>query len=344
MINRTKAVFQYLFWLALAAALVWLSLRTLQTDGGENRAEFIWQTWLRSDKFYLVLMALIGVVSHVLRAWRWKMLVDTTGNPVTVGGSFLAVLIGYLVNLAIPRGGELSRCYYLYKLDGAPAEVSFGTVVLERIVDVICLLAVMLIAFWLEWSHLQRFIQSLGLFEQSSSFTIPWWLWLVLAGIVALGFAFYFIRKNARFQKLWVGFRSGLLSVFQLKNKALFVGQSLVIWALYFAMSYCVILAFPETAHLGFRAVISLFAIGAIAMSAPLPGGTGSYHTLVPLGLVMLYNLPKADAIAFVFIFHAWQTLTIIASGVVALIVSYFILQWRERHSKSETGRAPASK
>lgn len=344
MINRGKAILQYLFWLALAVALVWLSLRTLQTDGGENKAEFIWETWLRSDKFYLVLMALIGVVSHILRAWRWKMLVDTTGNPVTVGGSLLAVLIGYLVNLAIPRGGELSRCYYLYKLDRAPAEVSFGTVVLERIVDVVCLLVVMMIAFWLEWNHLKAFIESLGLFQQSSSFSVPWWAWLGVAGLLALGIVFYFIRKSTRFQKLWVGFRAGLLSVFQLKNKVLFVGQSLVIWLLYFAMSYCVILAFPETSHLGFRAVISLFAIGAIAMSAPLPGGTGSYHTLVPLGLVMLYNLPKPDAIAFVFIFHAWQTLTIIASGVIALVISYFVLQWRERHSKSETGKAPASR
>lgn len=335
MITQGKAILQYFFWLAMAAALVWLSLRTLQTDGAENKGEFIWATWLRSDKFYLVLMALIGVVSHLLRAWRWKMLVDTTGNPVTVVGSLLAVLIGYLVNLAIPRGGELSRCYYLYKLDRAPAEVSFGTVVLERIIDVVCLLVVMLIAFWLEWNHLQVFMESLGLFQTSSSFSVPWWVWVGVGGLFVLGLVFYFVRRSTRFQKLWVGFRAGLLSVFQLKNKMLFVGQSLIIWLLYFAMSYCAILAFPETSHLGFRAVISLFAIGAIAMAAPLPGGTGSYHTLVPLGLVMLYNLPKADAIAFVFIFHAWQTVTIIASGVIALAIAYFVIQWRKRLLKS---------
>ena len=99
-------------------------------------------------------------------------------------------------------------------------------------------------------------------------------------------------------------------------------------------MSYCVVLAFPETAVLGFGAVMTLFAIGAIAMAAPLPGGAGSYHTLVPLGLVMLYNLAKPDAIAFTFIFHAWQTLILIVAGVVSLIASYLIIRWRTRSQK----------
>jgi uncharacterized membrane protein YbhN (UPF0104 family) len=95
-----------------------------------------------------------------------------------------------------------------------------------------------------------------------------------------------------------------------------------------------VVLAFPETRELGYGAVLTLFAIGAIAMAAPLPGGAGSYHALVPLGLVMLYNLPKADAIAFVFIFHGWQTLIMIIGGVVSLIISYLIIRWKKAPTK----------
>jgi uncharacterized membrane protein YbhN (UPF0104 family) len=120
------------------------------------------------------------------------------------------------------------------------------------------------------------------------------------------------------------------MAVFRLQNKALFVFYSITIWSLYFLMSYFVVIAFPETRELGFSAVVTLFAIGSIAMAAPLPGGAGSYHTLVPLGLVMLYNLPKADAIAFVFIFHGWQTVIMIVGGVVSLIISYLLIRWKK--------------
>ena len=99
-------------------------------------------------------------------------------------------------------------------------------------------------------------------------------------------------------------------------------------------MSYFVLKAFTETQHLGFSAVMTLFAIGAIAMAVPLPGGAGSYHTLVPMGLVALYNLPKTDAIAFVFIFHGWQTLIMIVGGVVSLLISYWIIRWKNAHEK----------
>jgi len=80
--------------------------------------------------------------------------------------------------------------------------------------------------------------------------------------------------------------------------------------------------------------VMTMFAIGAIAMAAPLPGGAGSYHTLVPFGLVMLYNLPQANAIAFVFIFHAWQTVIVIVVGLLSLLASYAIIRWKNQQIK----------
>ena len=92
--------------------------------------------------------------------------------------------------------------------------------------------------------------------------------------------------------------------------------------------------AFDETAGLGLSAVTTLFAIGTIAMALPLPGGAGSYHTLVPLGLVMLYNLDKSAAVAFVFIFHGWQTLITIVGGIVSLLISYWIIRWKTQQQK----------
>ena len=101
-------------------------------------------------------------------------------------------------------------------------------------------------------------------------------------------------------------------------------------------MTYTVLKAFPSTSLLGFTAVLSLFAIGAIAMAAPLPGGTGSYHVLVPQGLFFLYQVPLSDAVAFTFIFHGWQTIVFILLGVVSLLVTSIIVKRNDKQSRTE--------
>jgi hypothetical protein len=180
---------------------------------------------------------------------------------------------------------------------------------------------------------LEKFIAELN-FSSSGGFKIPIWFILLALGGVAFLVILFLLRKNERLKKLITGFTEGLLSIVKLKGKGLFIFYSLAIWGLYFLMSFCVLKAFPETNQLGFSAVVSLFAIGSMAMAVPLPGGTGSYHTLVPLVLVMLYNLPKADAVTFTFIFHAWQTFIMIVVGVLSLLISYLKLRWIEAKIK----------
>ena len=278
-------------------------------------------------------MAVAVMVSHVIRAERWRMLLKPTGNHVSFIGSFLSLMIGYLVNLAVPRGGEVSRCYNLYKLEKTPVEVSFGTVVVERIVDVICMVALIALSFFVEWTKIKAFINTLE-FPASKGFGISPWAIVIFLALVVLALGLFLLRKNEKFIKILKGFREGLGSIFKLKNKVLFIVYSIAIWGLYFLMTYWVLKAFNETQDLGFGAVLTLFAIGSIAMAVPLPGGAGSYHTLVPMGLVALYNLPKADAIAFVFIFHGWQTLIFIVSGLLSLIISYWMIRWKKAHEK----------
>jgi hypothetical protein len=319
--------------IVLTALLLWLSLRGLTLGEGENKSEFLWKAWQNSNKGYLGLMALVAILSHLLRAERWRMLLVPTGNKVGLTNSFLSLMIGYLVNLAVPRGGEVSRCYNLYKLEKTPVEVSFGTVVVERMVDVICLLLLIAFSFFAEWQKLKKFIDTLN-FSSGEGFSISPWMIVVFLGVIVFAAAIFFLRKNKKLLKIIEGFKEGLLAIFKMQNKGLFIAYSLGIWLLYFLMSYLVIKAFPETEDLGFSAVLTLFAVGSIAMAAPLPGGAGSYHTLVPLALVMLYNLPQADAVAFVFIFHGWQTILMILMGVLSLIASYLIIKWRKQKEK----------
>lgn len=315
--------------IAIMAGLLWFSLRGIPVAEGESKSEFIWHSWQRADILYLLLVVVVLMLSHVIRAERWRMLLVPTGHNVKLGNSFLSLMIGYLVNMVIPRGGEVSRCYNLYKLERTPIEVSFGTVVVDRIADLICLVFFVALAFLAEWTRLLAFIETLNFSSGSGSRTgLIVAILVLLASVVVI--AFFALRKNEKLKKIFSGFKEGLLAVFKLQNKGLFVFYSIAIWGLYFMMSYLVLLAFPETKELGLSAVLTLFALGAIAMAAPLPGGAGSYHALVPVGLVMLYNLPQAQAVAFVFVFHAWQTLISLVGGVVSLIVSYILIRWKK--------------
>lgn len=325
-----KTFIQYAFILLVTGLLIWFSLRGLT---GENKGAFLLETWNSADKGWLIAMAVIAMVSHVVRAQRWRMLLEPSGHDSKLKYSFLSLMVGYLVNLVIPRGGEVSRCYNLYKLDKTPVEISFGTVVVERMVDLVCLVILIAVAFIVESTRLFAFIRTLPIETGSSSALLT--IVLAAVGVVAVAaLIVWLVRRNAKwsafFVKTWQGFRDGLLSIFRLKNKGLFIFYSVLIWALYFAMSYTVILAFPETKHLGVGAVLSLFAIGSIAMAAPLPGGTGSYHVLVPQGLVFLYGVPQADAVAFTFIFHGWQTAIMIAGGAISLVVTTLLIRRRK--------------
>jgi uncharacterized membrane protein YbhN (UPF0104 family) len=318
--------------IGITAALLWLSLRGIAVGDGQERTAILLGAWKKADKGYLMLMAAILIISHVLRAERWKMLLAPSGHHIGFRDSFLSVMIGYLVNLAIPRGGEVSRCYNLFKLQGTPVEVSFGTVIVERIVDVICMLSLVALSFILEWDKLEGFISGLGI--SGSGFKVSPVLLVAVAGVLGVIALLYAFRNNPKLKKLLTGFKEGILAVFRVKNKFLFIVYSLGIWLLYFLMSYTSMLAFDETAHLGMRAVLAIFALGAIAMAAPLPGGAGSYHVLLPLGLTTLYHLPSADAVAFVFIFHAWQTFVLIVAGVICLIASYVLIRWKKQPQK----------
>jgi len=329
--SRGKVFIQYAVIIAITIVLIWFSLRGLQVGDGGNKWDYLVKTWQAADKGWLFMMALICIVSHFVRAIRWRMLLVPVGQHTSVSNSFLSLMVGYLVNLVIPRGGEVSRCYNLYKLEKVPVEISFGTVVLERIVDVICLIILVALSFLLESQKLFEFIKTLPIGLGDGNSKIRNLILAIALGTIAIGLYYWFVKKNKKlnnfFVKTWHGFKEGMLSVFKLENKGLFIFYSLLIWGLYFFMSYAVMMAFTATSELGFRAVMSLFAIGSIAMAAPLPGGTGSYHVLVPQGLVFLYQIDQTDAVAFTFIFHAWQTIILIVAGVISLIATSIVVK-----------------
>lgn len=339
--SKLKNALQYIVILGVAILLIYFSLRGLKVQEGQNKWDYLKGTWDTAHKGWLAAMAVLSIMSHIIRAERWRMLLKPVGFDARLSSSFLSLMVGYLINLIIPRGGEISRSYNLYKLDKIPVVESFGTVVSERIVDLICLLIVIVISFLFESQKLFLFVSTLPL--SASKFQV---FLFVIPILAVTGLLFYLLFKknrkvNTTVKKIWASFRDGVLSIFKLERKGLFTFYSCLIWLFYFAMSYTVLKAFPATSSLGFNAVLSLFAIGAIAMAAPLPGGMGSYHVLVPQGLFFLYAIPLSDAVAFTFIFHGWQTLLYIIFGAASLIITSFMIKKyaaQKRHASELSG------
>lgn len=331
--KRIRAILQYLLIVAAMTVLVWFSLSNIETSEDESKVEFILRVGASADLLLLGASGALLLIGHIIRAQRWKLLLDPLGNKLSFQDSLLSVLIGYFVNLAIPRGGELTRCYNLYKLNGTPVPRSLGTVVAERVVDMFFLLSFIGGAFLLELDTLTYFFSNINLSggesKESGSDILVYALGGMLSVlVVVLLFLFlikshyYRVRLLAKVKAAAIGIKQGLLVVFRLEKRAWFIIYSVLIWVCYYLMSFFVIIAFPETNHLGLLATLTIFAIGGVAMAIPLPGGTGSYHVLVPGGLVLLYGLSQDKAAAFTFLFHGWQTLLVIVFGVVSLFIS----------------------
>ena len=337
--STIKGIVQLVILVLISATLLWLALRTITVEEGESRLDFVISVWNTSNKRFLMLSGGLALFSHFVRAERWKLQLEPVGHTITTAHSFLSVMIGYFINLAIPRGGELSRCYNLYKLNGTPIDLSFGTVVAERVVDLVILLSLISVAFFIEFDNLILFFNQLQIPFDLSSMALGSKL-LILAGVIVFGFGVYLLvmrlfraktlRLLVKFRRVYKGLKTGLLSIFRMKKRGLFIIYSITIWVLYYLMSYSIVLAFPETNELGLLDTLTIFVIGGIAMAIPLPGGTGSYHVLVPLGMVLLFGIGQEESVAFSFIFHGWQTIIVIVVGLVSMIISQYLIRLKK--------------
>ena len=338
--SQINSGIQYFILIVITVALVWFAISNIETGEEGSKWNFLLAVWKGVDKGLLILSGVAAVLSHMVRAERWKLSFQPMGLRISLKHSFLSVMVGYFINLLIPRGGEISRCVNLNRLDSIPVDRSFGTVLAERAVDIVFLAFFVLMGFLLEFNQINIFLSGLQ-YDQNKdwSFIIKYALLLASALIVGLIFLRLLLKSGKpkvlrtyiKLKNIGKGIKDGLMVVFRLKRKTLFFVYTIIIWMLYLLMSVFVLKAFEETQHLGFVASLAIFSIGGIAMALPLPGGTGSYHVLVPAGLVALYSIPLDKATAFTIIFHGWQTVIVIVLGAASLFYSYYLDRKKRR-------------
>ncbi len=270
----------------------------------------------------------ISVLSHYIRAYRATMLYKVLDYNVKVSNSFYAVMIGYMMNYIIPRAGEVSRCAALTKTDDIPVNKSLGTVVTERIFDMVILLLMLVVVFLLQFDLLMSFITN-SLQSGTTATTSGPNIKLILLGVFAAGaIGIYLLRKkllaHPLFVKVWalvMGFAEGLLSIRKVKNPILFVVLSIAIWLCYVLMMYFCLFAMEATASLTFMDCLTVFVIGSIGMIIPAPGaGAGTYHFAVMQSL-LLYGVAEADGIAYATIVHGIQMILLLAIGAVCSLL-----------------------
>lgn len=321
-----KSIIKYLFSTALGLGLLYWAFSTSNIQWQD-----IYDTLAVANYQWILISVIVSIFSHVLRAWRWEQLLGAMNfHPGTLR-TFSAVMIGYFANFIVPRMGEVSRCGSLTKTANIPFTKSFGTVITERIIDLLGLLIIVIIAFFIEWEPMQQYLFS------SASIPSTYLIFLfisIIIGSLATFMAYKnkivilwdsFTSKN-KIGKILAGWITGILSIKNVKNPQKFIFYSILIWVCYYLNAYVLLLAFPASQSLSLSAGLLVLVMGTFGMATPTQGGIGAYHKLVSATLVF-YLIPIKDATVLATFFHGTQMITILLLGGLSFIITLFLTQ-----------------
>jgi uncharacterized protein (TIRG00374 family) len=317
-LNR-KTITNVLLLVLTALIFLWIGLKTDWTA--------TWKAVVSSDLKWVGASVTVMIFAHWLRGYRWNMLTAPAGYPLNAKRSFYAVMSGYLINVATSRGGEVVRCAMAAKTEKAPTDLLIGTVVTERLVDMLMLLLVCVTGLLVEFQHIYGFFESYILSPVSMVVT-PMNIFIFLMIILAASVALKKFRNNNNTEKtpgrmatMLAGFSKGLKTIFALESPALFFLYSAGIWFCYMLSGYCLLQSLPVTAHMGFGSSISLLIFSAVGIAIPLPAGAGVWGA-ISFGLQAVYALNTKDAETFGIFNLAYQNLfSIIVGGICYLLM-----------------------
>lgn len=278
--------------------------------------------FLQADYSYMVYGIILMLFSHMSRAYRWRYMLEPLGYKPTFIKMYHSVMIGYLINLTIPRSGEVARAGYYAKYEkDASFDKVFGTIIVERIIDMLMLGIVVLITFYLQ-KDIDAF-QKISETGQSES-SISSWIYFLIGGLVLAGIMAVLLIEKLKIKviELFKGIFEGVKTILKLKQRTFYILHTLFIWMCYLGTIWLCSFALPETSYLPIAAVFAAFTVGGIAISAT-PGGIGLYPIMVSAVLGNLYGIENAESFSML----AWTFLTAftILMGLISLFALPFI-------------------
>ena len=306
--------FKILLPLLIGILFIYLSVK----DTTASDRETIYQAIKNADYRFVFLSLCMGLLSHFSRAYRWNFMLHPMGYRTKLINNILAIFITYIANLGVPRSGEFFRATVMKTYENIPFEKSFGTIIAERMVDLIMLFLVIGITLSLQFEFIISFLEK-QYFNPTT----------LIISLLLLGFSLWIIIKQLKKSSsvlakkilgLIEGLTEGILTLVKMPKKWAYLFHTFLIWGLYIFMFYVVKLALPETIDLPFEALLIGFIVGAITISAT-NGGIGIYPFSVSMVLIS-YGVSKESSLAFGWIMWTAQTVMIIVFGSL----SFFIL------------------
>lgn len=310
--RKTKTFLKTFLPLSLGVFLIWYSLSSATP---EERLE-LWNNILLADPIWILLAVFFGILSHLSRAFRWKFLLEPLGYRPGFANSFMAVMGGYLANFGVPRSGEVLRGATISTYEKIPFDKAFGTIVSERIADMIMLLLIVILGMIFQRDSLIGYFKSHEINPFLSIFIV---LVLIVLGILGLKIL---KRSNnpwiIKIRNFGKGLLEGMKSILKMKQKAAFVFHTIFIWTMYLLMFYVIKFTIPETSSLSFAGIITAFIVGSFAVSTT-NGGIGVYPVAVG-AVLLLFGVDQQAGKAFGWIVWGSQTLLVIVLGGFSLL------------------------
>lgn len=314
---------KFLIFLGLGALLIWLAVKDLteedktQISKSLSEANYVW----------IALSMAVGIIAHISRAIRWKMLLAPLGFFPKLSNTFYAVMVGYLGNLAFPRLGEVLRCGILKRYDKIPLPQSFGTVITERAIDVFVLFGLFIISIWLEYERVKTYLAANIINPLKLKFHAfsenKMMLFLLIGICIGALLVFFIFRKKIfknpivqKIRTLLLNFLDGIRSVAKVENKFLFIFHSLFIWAMYLMSAYLCVFTFNETKSMTLANCLVIMTFGGLGVIAT-PGGIGAYQWIV-LQIMLLWGFTTAMGVAFGWVVWLAQTTIVLLVGLLS--------------------------
>ena len=316
---------------------MWIALRGIDF----NRVKYSLE---RVNYFWILISVFLGILAYTFRAVRWNLLLEPMGYRISNNNAFWTIAFGYMMNLTIPRSGEIARATALYRVEKIPVEKSFATIVIERVIDLCFMLFFLFLAFVFNgevlklffdrltnyqsdeqksYSMVDEFLLSLGIENLDSAYSG------LKIGVLLIGILVFFasvIKFKAKIISVIKGIIEGLLSVFKMKSRLQFLGYSVGIWLCYFFSAYVLCFSLEGTESFGVRDVFLIITAGTLGMMVPTSGGAGSFHIAVKLAIAGIYmsfgkeqELGNEVGFIYALISHTSQMCSMVLLGLVSI-------------------------
>lgn len=323
-----KKTLRFIIVLAIGLFLLWIAFR------GISFKELV--SILAEAKYIWLLLAVVAsIFAFFVRARRWTLLMEPLGHKPSLINTYHAVMTGYLANLLFPRLGEITRCATLAKKENMPFDKLVGTVLIERTIDFLTVLALMAFLLFYGSSSTgdylsENILKPIGA-KLSDIFGFSVVIYSILLALCVLGIWLFIKYKNRLSEKPLIrkmlGFITGIIDGFKtiatLKRKWEFLFLTILLWGLYLIMSWLPFYCLASTGHLGAGAALFILVVGSLGMSVPVQSGIGVYHWVVSRSMLVVYGISKDQGLAYATLSHESQILVVAILGSISMFILF---------------------